>query len=288
MTDQALRAALLKLHSKGSVPASQFTPAQRNALDRFARQTGAVSCQRQGRGDVFGICDQAVFETHVVELSPQVEPSVAEQLPLRAQHVAHARNSKARQHQHDSYYPLLKAVGDAVSWFEGEHGAELALSAFTRNLGAATLRIQPDDAWHTDQALWLVENQALFDRTDWLPAGTHATLLYYGGQLDGRLLSWLGQRPRASRIILFPDYDGVGLANFARLYEVLGDACECWLMPQWESKLARYGSNRLWRDTLRYFIGAVDHLPDYMRDLIEQMQRSGLALEQEAVWLPTP
>ena len=288
MTDQALRAALLKLHSKGSVPASQFTPAQRNALDRFARQTGAVSCQRQGRGDVYGICDQAVFETHVVELSPQVEPSVAEQLLLRAQHVAHARNSKARQHQHDSYYPLLKAVGDAVSWFEGEHGAELALSAFTRNLGAATLRIQPDDAWHTDQALWLVENQALFDRTDWLPAGTHATLLYYGGQLDGRLLSWLGQRPRASRIILFPDYDGVGLANFARLYEVLGDACECWLMPQWESKLARYGSNRLWRDTLRYFIGAVDHLPDYMRDLIEQMQRSGLALEQEAVWLPTP
>ena len=237
---------------------------------------------------MYGICDQAVFETHVVELSPQVEPSVAEQLPLRAQHVAHARNSKARQHQHDSYYPLLKAVGDAVSWFEGEHGAELALSAFTRNLGAATLRIQPDDAWHTDQALWLVENQALFDRTDWLPAGTHATLLYYGGQLDGRLLSWLGQRPRASRIILFPDYDGVGLANFARLYEVLGDACECWLMPQWESKLARYGSNRLWRDTLRYFIGAVDHLPDYMRDLIEQMQRSGLALEQEAVWLPTP
>ena len=288
MTDQTLRAALLKLRGKGSVPASQFTPAQRNALDRFARQTGAVSCQRQGRGDLYCICDPAVFETHVVELSPQVEPSVAEQLPLRAQHVAHARNSKARQHQHDSYYPLLKAVGDAVSWFEGEHGAELALSAFTRNLGAATLRIQPDDAWHTDQALWLVENQALFDRTDWLPAGTHATLLYYGGQLDGRLLSWLGQRPRASRIILFPDYDGVGLANFARLYEVLGDACECWLMPQWESKLARYGSNRLWRDTLRYFIGAVDHLPDYMRDLIEQMQRSGLALEQEAVWLPTP
>lgn len=286
MTDQALRAALLKLHSKGSVPASQFTPAQRNALDRFARQTGAVSCQRQGRGDVYGICDQAVFETHVVELSPQVEPSVAEQLPLRAQHVAHARNSKARQHQHDSYYPLLKAVGDAVSWFEGEHGAELALSAFTRNLGAATLRIQPDDAWHTDQALWLVENQALFDRTDWLPEGTLATLLYYGGQLDGRLLTWLSQRQRASRVILFPDYDGVGLANFARLYEMLGDACECWLMPQWESKLARYGSNPLWRDTLRHFTGAVDHLPAYMRDLTVQMQRLGLALEQEAVWLP--
>ena len=286
MTDQTLRAALLKLQAKGSVPASQFTPAQRNALDRFARQTGAVSCQRQGRGDLYCICDPAVFETHVIELSPQVAPSVAQQLPLRAQHVAHARNSKARHHQHASYYPLLKAVGDSVTWREDERDAELALGAVTRDFGAATICIQPNDAWHTEQALWLVENQALFDRTDWLPEGTHATLLYYGGQLDGRLLTWLSQRPRASRVILFPDYDGVGLANFACLYELLGDACECWLMPQWESKLARYGSNPLWRDTLRHFTGAVDHLPAYMRDLTVQMQRLGLALEQEAVWLP--
>ena len=286
MADQALRAALLKLQGKSPLPASQFTSAQRMALDQFARQTGAVNCLRQGRGDVYSVCDQAVFDAHVSQLSPQVEPSIAEQLPLRAQHVAHARNSKARQHQHDSYYPLLKAVGDAVSWFEGEHGAELALSAFTRNLGAATLRIQPDDAWHTDQALWLVENQALFDRTDWLPAGTHATLLYYGGQLDGRLLSWLGHRPRASRVILFADYDGVGLSNFARLREALGDACDFWLMPQWESKLARYGSVQIWRDTLRHFTTAVAQLPASVRELTEQMQQLGMALEQEAVWLP--
>lgn len=286
MSDQALRAALLKLRDKGSAPASQFTPSQRNALDRFARQTGAVSCQRQGRGDVYGVCDLAVFETHLVGLSPQVEPTLAEGLPLRAQHVAHARSSKARHHQHGTYYPLLKAVGDSVTWREGDTGAELALGAVSRDFGAATLCLQTDDAWTTDQALWLVENQALFDRTDWLPEGTHATLLYYGGQLDGRLLSWLRQRRRANRIILFPDYDGVGLANFARLYAALGDECECWLMPQWQHKLERYGSNALWRDTLRHFSAAVDRLPPDLRELTDLMQRSGLALEQEVVWLP--
>ena len=287
MTEQALRAALLKLQGKSPLPASQFTAAQRGALDQFARQTGAVNCLRQGRGDVYSVCNQAVFDAHVTQLSPQVEPSIAEQLPLRAQHVAHARDSKARRHQHGSYYPLLKAVGNSVTWREVEHGAELALSAFTRDFGAATLCIQPNDAWHTEQALWLVENQALFDRTDWLPEGTLATLLYYGGQLDGRLLTWLSQRQRASRVILFPDYDGVGLANFARLYEMLGDACECWLMPQWESKLARYGSNPLWRDTLRHFTTAVAQLPAPVRELTEQMQQLGMALEQEAVWLPS-
>jgi hypothetical protein len=286
MTEQALRAALLKLQGKSPLPASQFTPAQRSALDRFARQTGAVNCLRQGRGDVYSVCNQAVFEAHVTQLSPQVEPSIADQLPLRAQHVAHARDSKARRHQHGMYYPLLKAVGDAVSWHEVERGAELALSAATRDFGAASLSIQADDGWHTEQTLWLVENQALFDRTDWLPEGTHATLLYYGGQLDGRLLSWLGHRPRASQVILFADYDGVGLSNFARLREALGEACKFWLMPQWESKLARYGSVQLWRDTLRHFTAALAQLPPSVRELTEQMQRLGMALEQEAVWLP--
>lgn len=287
MTEQALRAALLKLQGKSPLPASQFTTAQRSALDCFARQTGAVTCQRQGRGDVYNVCDQVVFATHITELSPQVEPSIADQIPRRAQHVAHARNSKARHHQHDSYYPLLKAVGGAVSWHEADRDAELALSAATCDFGAASLRIQPDDAWHTEQALWLVENQALFDRTDWLPEGTQATLLYYGGQLDGRLLSWLGHRPRASRVILFADYDGVGLSNFARLREALGDACDFWLMPQWESKLARYGSIQLWRGTLRHFTTAVAQLPASVRELTEQMQHLGMALEQEAVWLPS-
>ena len=286
MTEQALRAALLKLQGKSPLPASQFTPAQRSALDRFARQTGAVNCLRQGRGDVYSVCNQAVFEAHVTQLSPQVEPSIADQLPLRAQHVAHARDSKARRHQHGSYYPLLKAVGDAVIWREIDRGTDLELSAATWDFGAASLCIHPDDAWHTEQALWLVENQALFDRTDWLPEGTQATLLYYGGHLDGRLLSWLGHRPRASQVILFADYDGVGLSNFARLREALGDACDFWLMPQWESKLARYGSVQLWRDTLRHFTTAVAQLPAPVRELIEQMQHRGMALEQEAVWLP--
>lgn len=283
--DRTLRAALLKLHGQQALPASHFTAAQRSALDRFARQTGAVICQRQGRGDVYRISDPRLFDIHLSALSPQVGMLTTDDLPLRAQHIAHARDSKARHHQHECYYPVLKAVGEKVLWRQGEHGSELPLSQLTHHFGAASLRIETGDTWHSGQPLWLVENQALFDRTDWLPVETQATLLYYGGQLDGRLLAWLGQRPRASRVVLFPDYDGVGLANFARLYAQLGDVCECWLMPDWQSKLARYGSQRLWQDTFREFTSAVLQLPDYLGPLTEQMRRSGLALEQEAVWL---
>ena len=283
--DRTLRAALLKLHGQQALPASQFTAAQRSALDRFVRQTGAVSCQRQGRGDVYRVSDPQIFAIHLSDLCPQVEMLATDNLPLRAQRIAYARDSKAGSHQHDCYYPLLKAVGDKVLWRQGEHGAELSLSQVTRDFGAACLRIETGDAWQTEQLLWLVENQALFDRTDWLPGGTQGTLLYYGGQLDGRLVGWLAQHPRASRVVLFPDYDGVGLANFARLYTQLGDACECWLMPDWQIKLTRYGSQRLWQDTFREFTSAVSQLPDYLGELTGQMRQSGLALEQEAVWL---
>ncbi len=283
--DRTLRAALLKLHGQPSLPASQFTAAQRSALDRYARQTGAITCQRQGRGGIYRISDPRLFDTHLSALSPQVGMLATGDLPLRAQHIAHARDSKARHHQHECYYPLLKAVGEKVLWRQGERGSELPLSQLTHHFGAASLCIEAGDTWQSGQPLWLVENQALFDRTDWLPVGTQATLLYYGGQLDGRLLAWLGQRPRASRVVLFPDYDGVGLANFARLFAQLGDTCECWLMPDWQSKLARYGSQRLWQDTLREFTSAVLQLPDYLGPLTEQMRQFGLALEQEAVWL---
>lgn len=284
--DRSLRAALLKLHGQQSLPASQFTAAQRGALDRFARQTGAVTCQRQGRGDIYRVNDPRLLEIHLSALSPQVGMQTTDDLPLRAQRIAHARNSKAGSHQHDCYYPLLKAVGDKILWRQGEHGSELPLSQLTRDFGAASLRIETSDAWQSEQPLWLVENQALFDRTDWLPVGIQATLLYYGGQLDGRLLAWLGHRSRASRVVLFPDYDGVGLTNFGRLHAQLGDACECWLMPDWQTRLARYGNRRLWQDTFREFTSVVPQLPDSLSALTRQMRQSGLALEQEAIWLP--
>ena len=294
MDQRALRTALLKLHGKEMVPASQFTAAQRSALDHFARQTGAVACQRQGRGDVYRVRHPGVFNTHLVNLSPQVERAfdpadpADPAVPLRSQHIAFARDSKARGHRHESLYLLLKAVGEGggegVGWQEAQRGVALPLGQLTRDVGVASLRIEVGDAWHSAQPLWLVENQALFDRADWLPPGTSATLLYYGGQLNGLLLGWLAHRTRAPRIVHFPDYDGVGLANFARLYALLGDACECWLMPDWSAKLARYGSHALWRATLRDFTSAQARLPAYLAPLTQQMRQSGLALEQEVVW----
>jgi hypothetical protein len=193
MDDKTLLAALVRLHGNGELPASQFTTAQRSALDRFARQTAAVSCQRQGRGDIYKIANSTLFDMHLTALSPGLGQMAGSSIPLRARHIASARDSKAKAHGHDYYYLLLKAVGDDVVWQDVRRDIELPLDQATRNFGAATLQIGASDTWSTEKDIWLVENQALFDRTDWLPIGTSASVAYYGGQLNGVLLRWLSK-----------------------------------------------------------------------------------------------
>jgi hypothetical protein len=288
--DRVLLAALRKFSDQAECPASHFTPAQRTVLDRFVRQTGALSCQAQGRGDTYRILNAALFETHLKALSPGLDGAIASAVPLRAQHIAAARDSKAGVHRHERYYLMLKAVGEGVVWRDSVRGMELPLVQATRQFGVAALAIEPSDAWSSDGELWLVENQALFDVCDWLPPGTNASVAYYGGQINGLLLSWLGRQARAGQLVHFPDYDGVGLVNFSRLHAVLGSACRFWLMPDWALKLNRYGSAALWQDTLREFTSASQSLsnsrPDDVAALMEHMRQSGRALEQEAVWLP--
>ena len=131
MDDKVLLAALRKLHARTPLPASQLTAAQRRELDRFARQTGAVSCQRQGRGDCYLVANPVLFITHLTSLSPGLATTVDNPVPPRARHIADARDSKAGVHRHPHYYLLLKAVGEELVWREANRSIELPLGHAT-------------------------------------------------------------------------------------------------------------------------------------------------------------
>jgi len=187
----------------------------------------------------------------------------------------------------------MKAVGKKVLWKNSVH--DLDLSESSNRYGVGTIEINPEDSWQSAHPLWLVENQALFDRIDWLPEGTDASIHWYRGHLNTNLLDWLSAKERAPKVILFPDYDGVGLQNFTRLHQLLGNQCELWLMPNWETKLQRYGSNEIWLNTRSDFDVAAAYLQELLQEdteqgrgikaLIHTLRTNGLALEQEAVWL---
>lgn len=285
MSNKALRAALIKFDGVDALAASSFTPAQRQQLDDFARQTKGLQKVRKGAGLLYQVCDRTILASHLAQLVPQLGRHVNEDVPVRAKNIEAARDSKAGNHQHDIYYLLLKSPDPQLVWQNTALSNLLVLGQATQAYGAAVLQIHPEDSWASDGELWLVENQALFDRLDWLPAMVGISIAYYAGQLNRTLLEWLGTRQRAARIVHFPDYDGVGLANYTRLHAAVGDACQLWLMPDWQAKLRRFGSNSLWQATYREFAATYLELPLAAQSLAEQMKLHGLALEQEAVWL---
>ena len=282
--------ALSKLLATDSgLASSQFTTAQRSALDEFARKTQAVCLTPQGRGAFYRLIHRGVAEAHLLKWRPITQQDLPETLPLRAANVALYRNSKGTSASHAKQYLLFKSITDGARW-QNELGQTMDLPALSHLYGAAALAVETADGWHTDSPLWLVENQALFDDLRWLPSDASGTLCYYAGQISGGLLDWLSYRPRASRVILFPDYDGIGLQNFARLRERLGDACEFWLIPGWAELLNRLGNREIWLNNLVNFQEAVTRLQALnmspaLVDLCRSLQTAGLALEQESVFL---
>jgi hypothetical protein len=280
---------LLRAPATAVSAATLFTPAQRRELDRFARQTGALRLSTQGGGSRYLVTNEALARAHLAELRPTAIAALDASLPARANNVARMRDSKGRSHTHGTSYLLLKAIGAGVSWQRGD-GAIFDLTANTVLAGAAAIAIEADDGWHTDAPIWLVENQALFDRLDWLPPDAHGSIVYYGGQLSRLMLDWMAQRTRSGRIVFFPDYDGVGLLNFARLREKSLAPVEFWLMPDWAARLRKYGSNQVWQNTRKEFDVAFERIvalgmPVPLEALCQAMSGQGLALEHEAVWL---
>ena len=185
----------------------------------------------QGRGASYLLTDAALARAHLAEMRPVAIAALDASLPARANNIARMRDSKGRAHTHGTSYLLLKAISAGVTWHRGD-GASIDISANTALAGAAAIAIEAGDGWQTDEPIWLVENQALFDRLDWMPPDAHGSIVYYGGQLSSLLLDWLAQRARSGQIMFFPDYDGVGLLNYARLREKSLAPVEFWLMPR--------------------------------------------------------
>lgn len=287
---RVLADTLTKLLAQGDeAPASLFTPAQRSALDALARGTGFLIAHPQGRGVTYRIRNRAGLEAHLRTLRPGTTAMLAQDIPQRAVNIATHRDSKARSATHSFQYLLLKAVGAGICWTNSD-GRTLDLSTATASAGAGVLAVQEGDDWQSVYPLWLVENQALFDDTSWLPQNARASIGYYAGQIPSRLVAWLSQRSRVPEIFHFADYDGVGLQNFVRLREQLATPCSFWLMPNWRDLLRRYGSNQIWLNTHHEFIAATTRLAALrpsaeLLELCAAMSREGLALEHEAVWL---
>ncbi|EHZ2538218.1 hypothetical protein K5N28_002029 [Vibrio parahaemolyticus] len=288
---QALVKALTRLIEvyPDSIAGSTLTSSQKKQLEEFSRKTQSVQVTPKGRGVVYGILDMDVVKVTLEQLAPN--QNVSPSAPQRAVNIASTRSSKQGRVGHDVTYVLAKAVANPL--WESSEGPTDHLNVATEEFGVFSLEVggERNRDLNTHHSIWLVENQALFDRLDWLPNSEPTTVIWYRGQLHNKLIDWLSVPDRAPMVYFFADYDGVGLNNYSRLKMRLEQRTEFWMMPNWRELLARYGQNQLWNDTAREFDSFERNSQSLLREpselqyLVTEMKKQGLALEQESIWL---
>ena len=270
---------LTRIYSEKEVAFSSIAQSLRKELEVWAERKGCISIQKAGKGKVFKVVDEKTLEWEIKHLAPEIDLT---NLPARVQNLVKNNNTKAGQTKLDFSYYLCKAVGEDITV------NEVNVSLITKSLGCFALPVWNDsDGVNCNGSLILVENQQLIDNVEWVPADFVGIVLYYAGNLSARLRIWLKKSSFAS-VIFFPDYDAVGINNYANLVEDVPYAKWFW-MNDWKDKLLAHGCKELrkkgnqdamFENLWKRF--KESGFPDKeIENLMNEIRKNGKMLEQE-------
>lgn len=277
-SDENILAQLDRLRRQGSIPRSQCG----GAFLRMVRplvDSSVLSEEKAGAGRRLVIREVAAFDVFVRQHFPHRD--TPDDSTSRAVGVARFRDSKAfasdtpeivtvRAWDHGSLMRNGKAVGAAAA--TGEHG----VFAFVP---------KPNYLFTLHGRCALVENPAVFHQFEQL--NLDIPLVIYGhGRISSRLLDWLAATPAPDFSLLhLPDYDPVGLSEYQRLRDRLGDRVQLHVPLDLEDRFQRYSNRDLFaapknRDLLAKLRRS--SVP-VVRQVVTLMDRHNAGLEQESL-----
>lgn len=283
MTNEVLLRLLVRLFNEKEMAYSSVASGSRKELESWGERKGCIAVEKSGGGKKFKITNQKILDWEIKRLDPQIE---LENLPERLQNLAVNQDTKAGKTTLEYSYVICKAVGVGILVNDFD------VSAATSRLGSFSLPVGENaQGVKSNGSLLLVENQQLIDDLKWIPEGFKGIVLYYAGNLSTRLLAWLKQSSFLE-IFHFPDYDAVGISNYANLVQYVSGAKWFW-MPNWEEKFAKYGCKELrkkgnldsmfenlWNTFMK------NGFPDpELEHLMSEIRKQGKMLEQESVLL---
>lgn len=284
MNNEVWLKVLQKIADEEEIPFSLVPKSVREKLQQWGESSGAVSLQRSqaGAGRVFKVVNLRIVEKEIISLDPNIDVNALSSSRLR--NLAINKDTKAGLTTLEYSYYLCKAIGDNV------FVNEVNVSDVSKSIGCFALPVRNDSEGIICRgSLLLVENQQLLDDLKWVPSSFTGIVLYYAGNLSARLRMWLTKSSFVS-VILFPDYDAVGINNYANLVETLPDAQWFW-MHDWKMKLEKYGCKELRRkgnqesmfDTLWSNFKEYGFPDAELESLMTEIRKQGKMLEQEAV-----
>ena len=285
MNNKVWLKVLRKIADEEEISFSLVPKSVREKLQQWGESSGAVSLQRSqvSAGRVFKVVNLRIVEKEIISLDPNIDVNALSSSRLR--NLAINKDTKAGLTTLEYSYYLCKAIGDNV------FVNEVNVSDVSKSIGCFALPVNDDsEGVVCKDGLLLVENQQILDDLRWVPDDFKGIVLYYAGNLSTRLRNWIKNSSFAF-ITHFPDYDAVGISNFANLIKDVPNAKWFW-MDDWKIKLVKYGCKELRRkgnqDSMFENLWTnfkENGFPDVnLEDLMIEIRKQGKMLEQEAVF----
>jgi hypothetical protein len=245
--------------------------------------SGVLTWERGGAGERLCVRNAETLSSFILDRFPFTELEMEAEISRRVASVGRFRNSKALR----SDTPDIVAVcgwSNIALWHKGK---PVPVSEATRIHAVFSFALTPDSEYELRTSCALVENPAVLLGFERFSLQSEIPLaIFSGGRVSHRLLDWLASQTEPSfHVHHFPDYDPVGLSEYARLQGRLGDRASLHLPRNLADYFARFGN----RELLRF--GATRRLLAKLRSVpipevcavIDLIDHHNAILEQEAL-----
>ena len=196
--------------------------------------------------------------------------------PNQAHNRAYAASKYRTAKKSTKNYPKVE-----IRFLKNNMNIPLELKELQNKIGSMNYYLKKEDSWLTGK-LVLIENiESFLNSDDNFPNCDIA--VYYSGNLSDSLINHLNDSE--CTIVFFPDYDPVGMNNYCKIKDKLGDRVELFV-PQNISELFESSSYRIIEKTKnREILADLNRrtLPNEVVPIIQLIQKHHGGAEQELV-----
>lgn len=278
--EENIRARLSELIDSGSLSRSVCGAAFLKML-RPALNSGVVVEEKSGAGRRLIVRDSGALRLFFAGRYPNA--GAFDDAPGRILGIAQFRDSKALANDTPEIVCLR-------AWKEGSllrDSAPVNVVAATQEHGVFAFSLTDKSPYSLHGVCALVENPVVFAFIERLNLPIDVAL-YGRGRISNRLLNWLAEKGLSDcSLIHLPDYDPVGLNEFARLHERLGERVTLHSPADLSDRFVRFSKRSLIADAgnqnmLRKLRDSHDPA---IRSVLKLIHEHNAGLEQEALLL---
>ena len=266
-----------ELLENGSLTKSECSQALLDLLSPLI-DTGVLSWLRRGAGQRLVISQREPFKQFIAQTFPHADTTADDP---RVQGIASYRDSKSIS-AGTMEIVCVRAWSDDALRHAGE---PTRAGTLTEAHGVFSFFLGPASDYTLHGSCALVENRAFFSGFEKLHLKV-AVAIYGCGRVSDHVLDWLGQPEQsASSILHCPDYDPVGLNDYMRLKNRLGDRVSLFLPQDLEELFGRFSKRALLfppqSQAMLLNLREVDD--ESVKKVVVLMDRYGGGLEQESL-----